>query len=332
MNLGNLRALVLIAASLGVQSAFAAGGHYAVTQQIEAPEGAWTFASIDHTKHQMYVGRSSGILEFDLQSHKTRTLDGNGKRVQMVVPVPGSAVVVGTQDTTNSAVLVDISNGSVAAQIPAGRRPETAAYDPATGLVAVMGGSAEVTLIDAKTKAAVGSIPVEGILESGATDGKGHLYINLEDKHAIAVVDLSARKMTGSFPMKDCKEPTGLGYDSKLNVLISSCSNNVAKVIDAGSGADLGSIQIAGGPDAVLVDSERRVAFVPCSEGRLAVISLASTKPVLSETVVTAQGAKTGAIDPTTGKLYIPVGRAPETDFGGRAIPGFAILVVERKS
>lgn len=332
MNLRILSSLILISAALGAQSVFAASEHYAVTQQIEAPEGAWTFASIDNTKHQMYVGRSSGILAFDLQSHKSKTLDGNGKRVQMVVPVPGSSVVVGTQDTTNSAVIVDISNGSVTAQIPAGRRPETAAFDPSTGLVAVMGGSAEVTLIDAKTKTAVASIPVEGILESGATDGKGHLFINLEDKHAIAVIDLQAKKMTATYPMTDCKEPTGLGYDAKLNVLISACSNHVAKAIDASSGADLGSIKIAGGPDAVLVDGERRVAFIPCSEGRLAVINLAGTKPTLSETVVTAQGAKSGAIDPTTGKLYIPVGRAPETDFGGRAIPGFAILVVERKS
>jgi len=314
-----------------MQAALAAGEHYTVTGQIDAPEGAWTFASIDSAKHQLYVGRSGGILALDLQSRKSKMLDGNGKRVQMVVPVPGSTLIVGTQDTTNSAVLVDTSTGTVAAQIPAGRRPETAAFDPASGLVAVMGGSAEVTLIDTKTKAAVASIPVEGILESGAADGKGHLFINLEDKHAIAVVDLKARKMTGSYPLNDCKEPTGLGYDSKLNLLISSCSNNLAKAIDAGTGADLGSIKIAGGPDAVLVDSERRVAFIPCSEGRLAVISLVGTRPVLAETVVTAQGAKTGAIDPANGRLYIPVGRAPETDFGGRAIPGFAVLVVERK-
>ncbi len=332
MTLRISRLFVFLAAILGAKSVSAAGEHYAVTQQIEAPQGAWTFASIDNLRHQLYVGRSSGILAFDLRSHKSKTLDGNGKRVQMVVPVPGSSVVVGTQDTTNSAVLIDTGDGSVAAQISAGRRPETAAFDPSTGLVAVMGGSAEITLIDAKARSTVGSIPVEGILESGVADGRGHLFINLEDKHAIAVIDLRARKMTGAYALNDCKEPTGLGYDAKLNILISSCSNNVAKAIDAASGADLGSIKIAGGPDAVLVDSERRVAFVPCSEGRLAVISLAGAKPVLSETVVTAQGARTGAIDPGTGKLYIPVGRAPETDFGGRAIPGFAILVVERKS
>jgi hypothetical protein len=114
-------------------------------------------------------------------------------------------------------------------------------------------------------------------------------------------------------------------------MLISACSNKVAKAIDAASGADLGTLEIAGGPDAVLIDSVRRVAFIPCSEGRMAVISLAGAKPVLSESIVTAQGAQTGALDPTSGRVYIPVGRAPATDFGGRAVPGFAVLIVERK-
>ncbi len=79
----------------------------------------------------------------------------------------------------------------------------------------------------------------------------------------------------------------------------------------------------------MLIDSQRRVAFVPCSEGRLAVISLAAGQPSLLESIPTARGAKTGAVDPTTGRVYLPVGRSAATDFGGRAVPGFAVLVVE---
>ena len=322
---------IALLAAADAQPPLAAAGHFTVTEQIDAPEGAWTFASIDGAGRKMYIGRSSGILAVDLETHRYKTLDTAGKRVQMIIPVPGSNLIVGTEDTTNSAVILDTSTGAVVGQVSTGRRPETAAFDPFTGVVAVMAGSAEVTLIDPKSRTATGTIPVDGILESGVADGKGRLFINMENKHAIAVVDLTSRKMTGSYPLGDCDDPTGLGYDTKLNLLITACGNHVAKAIDAATGADLGTIEIASGPDAVLVDGERRLAFIPCSEGRLAVISLAGSKPVLAESVVTAQGAATGAVDPASGRVYLPVGRAPETDFGGRAVPGFAVLIVERK-
>jgi len=324
-----LSILLLTGAALA-HAAGAAGGHYSVTGQIDAPEGAWTFASIDAATHRLYVGRSTGMLAVDLQTRKTTAFTLDGKRVQMIVPIPGTDLVVGTQDTSNVAIVADGRTGAVLAKIPAGRRPETAAYDAASGLVAVMAGSAEVTLIDPKTRTAVGSIPVPGILESGATDGKGRLYINLEDRNAIAVVDLAGRKQVGTYALHGCEGPTGIGFDARTNLLISACGNQVAKVIDAASGADRGTVPIAGGADAVLIDTERRVALIPCSQGRLVVISLAE-KPKQIESVVTAQGARTGAVDPSTGRIYLPVGRAPETDFGAREVPGFAVLVVEAK-
>lgn len=333
-----LAAIVLLAgtafavtATVDTAMAAGAGSHYAVTGQIDAPEGAWTFASIDPAKRRLYVGRSDGILTVDLEAQKATALTQGGRRVQMIVPVPGNDLVVGTKDQTNTAVLLDGSTGAVLGEIATGRRPETAAFDPATGLVAVMAGSAEVTLIDPNSKSAVGSIPVAGILESAVADGQGRLYINLEDKNSIAVVDLRGRKMVGTYALPGCEEPTGLGYDPKTNLLLSACSNKVAKAIDAATGADRATISIGGGPDAVIVDSERRMAFIPCSEGHLAAISLAGEKPRLIESVVTAQGTNTGALDPRTGRVYLPVGRSAATAFGGRAVPGFAVLVVTRK-
>ena len=323
--------IVPIVGAVFAHLAFAAGSHYAVTGQIDAPEGAWTFASIDPIKRRLYVGRTYGVLAVDLETRKATAFPLDGRRVQMIVPVPGSDLVVGTLDTENAAVILDGRSGVVRGKIPAGRRPETAAYDPASGLVAVMAGSAEVTLIDPKANAAVGSIPVDGILESGAADGKGRLFINLEDKGAIAVIDLTARKVVGTYALRGCESPTGLGYDTKARLLISACSNQVAKVIDSMSGADRGTLRIPSGPDAVLVDTERRMAFIPCSEGRLAVISLAGPRPEWIESIPTALGAQTGAVDPATGRVYLPVGRSPATDFGARAVPGFAVLVVERE-
>jgi DNA-binding beta-propeller fold protein YncE len=319
--------MTVFAAVVGAASA---GQHYAVTGQIDGPEGAWMFASLDPVKQRLYVGRTDGILAVDLRSRVPKALPLGGQRVQMVVPVPGSDLVVGTRDKSNSAVLIDGGSGAVRGEVATGRAPETAAFDPASGLVAVMAGSGEVTLIDPVRGVAAGSIAVEGILESGVADGKGRLYINLEDQGRIAVVDIAGRKLVGTYALPGCEQPTGLGFDAQSNLLLSACANHVVKAIDAASGADRGTLDIGSGPDAVLVDSQRRVAFVPCSEGRLAVIGLAAGQPRLLESIPTARGAKTGAVDPTTGLVYLPVGRSAATNFGGRAVPGFAVLVVAR--
>src|SRR5205823_15129503 len=91
--------------------AFAAGSHYAVTGQIDAPEGAWTFASIDPIKRRLYVGRTHGVLAVDLKTRKATAFPLDGRRVQMIVPVPGSDLVVGTLDTENAAVILDGRSG-----------------------------------------------------------------------------------------------------------------------------------------------------------------------------------------------------------------------------
>jgi DNA-binding beta-propeller fold protein YncE len=303
----------------------------AVIDQIDGPRGAWNFASIDPVGRRLYVGRTDGILAVDIDSHKVTPLPLGGRRVQMVAPVPGSDLVVATLDDANSAVVMNGRTGAIVKELPAGRGPEIATFDPASHLVAVMAASEELILIDPARKTVVGSIPMGALLESGAADGHGRLYVNLEDKHAIGVVDVSARKLIKSWPLGDCDDPTGLGYDPRRHWLISACGgSHVAKVVSTRTGAVVATLPIGIEPDAVMVDVQRRLAFIPCSEGHLTVISLSGAPRVIAS-VVTAQGATTGALDPKTGRVYLPVGRAPSTTFGGREIPGFAVLVVGRR-
>ena len=308
-----------------------AAGNLAVVDQIDGPRGAWNFASVDPSHRRLYVGRTDGILTVDLETRKVTPLPLGGRRVQMIVPVPGSELVVATLDDANSAVLMNGRTGAVIKELPAGRGPEIGAFDPSSGLVAVMAASEEVILIDPVRKTVAGRIPMGALLESAAADGRGRLYVNLEDKLAIGVVDVSARKLIKSWPLGDCDDPTGLGYEPTRHWLISACGNHVAKVVSTTTGAVVATLPIGVEPDAVMVDVRRHLAFIPCSEGHLTVISLSGAQPRVVASVVTAQGATTGALDPRTGRVYLPVGRAPSTSFGGRAIPGFAVLVVGRR-
>jgi DNA-binding beta-propeller fold protein YncE len=234
--------------------------------------------------------------------------------------------------------LFDTNTGKVLASIPTGVDPDAVAYDAATGLVAIMEGDAQaVFLIDPKAMKSVGTIALDGKPEFGASDGHGHLLINIVDKHEIARVDIASRKVQFSVPLPGCESPTGLAYDGDDDLTISTCRNGVADVSDAKTGAARASISIGQGPDAGIYDPEHKVFYVPCGRsGTLSVIAVKSpTDIALAATVPTALGARTGAYDIKTGKLYFPTaqyqlpvepGKRPQT------VPGtFEIVVVGPK-
>jgi hypothetical protein len=180
---------------------------------------------------------------------------------------------------------------------------------------------------------AVGSIPVGGGLESPAVDGAGKLFITVEDQNRIAVLDLKARALTGYYALAGCEGPTGMIYAPGAGVLIVGCANKVAKVIRAADGADLGALAIGAGPDQLIYDPVRRLAFIPCGrDGVLEVLAVGGPAGVaVIQTVTTQIGARTGAVDPQSGKVYLPTARFAQPPAGGKpaAQPGsFEILVV----
>ena len=258
--------------------------------------------------------------------------------VHGVIAIGDSGIGVSANGKSQMAVLFDTKSGKVLASIPTGEDPDAVAYDPATGLVAIMEGDGQaVFLIDPKAMKAAGTIALGGKPEFAASDGHGHLLINIEDKHEIARVDIATRKVIYSVALPGCESPTGLAYDGDDDLAISTCRNGVADVTDGKSGAGRASIAIGQGPDAAIYDSAHKAFYVPCGRsGTLSVIAVKSpTDIALAATVPTALGARTGAYDAKTGKLYLPTaqyqlpvgpGKRPQT------IPGtFEIVVVGPK-
>ncbi|QUD88792.1 YncE family protein [Phenylobacterium montanum] len=329
--LGALTAGLLAATSLAAVAHAAPG--YAVTDRISIPDGGFDYASFDPVKHRVYVARADGVTAIDAESKAvTGKLTAAGRTHEPLV-VNGGAELLVTDSTSNSAHLIDATTGKAIADIPTGKKPDAAVLDPATGLAVVANGaSGDLTLIDVATRKATGSIAVGGGLEFMAPVGGGKLFVNVEDKNELVAVDLKSRKVLGRYPLKGCDGPTGLAYADKAGVVISACANNVAKVIDAKTGADLATLAIGKGPDAVIYDAKRELAFIPCGrDGVLDVVAVKGRKDVAVVAKVTTQpGARTGALDPETGKLYLPTAKytlAP----GSRPAPTpgtFEVLVV----
>lgn len=315
-------------------SVVAASTHYHVINRISGPDGPWDFSTVDSGQGRLFVARGGGVMAVDLKSGAVTPVFAPGARVHDVLLL-GDGTLLSTNGDSDTATLIDAKSGAVVATIATGSKPDAAVFDESAGLAYVMNAkSGDVTIVDTKLKQSAGSIAIGGALEFAALDGSGRMFVNVEDKNEIAIVDLAKKSVVANYKLDGCDGPSGLAYIPTIGALIAACGNGVAKALDARTGADLATLPIGPRPDDVLYDERRGLAFVPSGgDGKLAVIAVADAKHIaVIDSVVTETGARIGAIDASTGRIYLPAAKyAPPATAGGRpkAIPGtFEILVL----
>lgn len=326
---------IMALAPVAARSAPGASG-LKVTQRVAGPDGGWDYASFDPHLRRVYVAHGDKVMVIDADSGKASPDFAKGNHLHAVVPVPGMDRVVTTNSGDNTAKVIDARSGALLASIPTAQDADSAAFDRATGLVVVIGGdSGEITLVDPKALKAVGSIKVGGALEFLAPDGKGRVFVNVEDANQIVLIDLKTRKVMAHWPLAGCRRPTGLALVAGGR-LVSACGNGVAKILSTADGHDIATLTIGEGPDAVLYDSRRGLALIPSGRaGTLAVIALTGPHAnTVIDTVPTQIGARTGTVDPKTGRVWlptaqynlpVPAGQRPTTKPGT-----FEVLVLDR--
>jgi DNA-binding beta-propeller fold protein YncE len=325
------------AAALMAAGSAAAGQppSYAVAGRIAIPDGGFDFASFDPAMRRVYLSRTDGALALDVDGGAVNGHLGAAQHSHAAIAVLNGTEVLITDSGSNSAHLVDARSGKLIADAPTGEKPDGAILEPATGLAAVMNGkSGDVTLIDPAAGKAVGSIAVSPGLESPVADGTGKIYVTVETSNRIAVLDIKTRTLVGYYPLAGCDGPTGMVYAPDAKVLIAACANKVAKVVRAADGQVTATLPIGAGPDEVIYDPKRALAFIPCGhDGTMQVIAVRGpTDVAVVQTVATAPGARGGAVDPETGKVYLPTAQyGPPATPGGHPVaqPGtFMFLVV----
>jgi hypothetical protein len=328
---------LLMLAALPLSIAAAPAPEYAVTRQIAGPDGPWDYASVDPETGALYVAHGDSVTVVDdLKAGVARSI-GTIVHSHAAVPIPGGLLLV-TSGRDDSVRLLDTHDGHELAKIAVGSDPDAAFYDPETGQAVVMnakGGT--VSMIDVAAKKVVRTITLKPALEFGVRGGGSTLFVNNEDANEIETADLRTGTAGATIAMPGCEGPTGLGYDARTEQLISACANGKAAVIDTKAGRMVALLDIGKGADAVIMDRARRLAFVPCgANGVLEIISLdAPGGAAIVGAVKTEKGARTGALDPRDGTLYLPTARfAPPAAPGARPapLPGtFHILAVTRR-
>ncbi|HMC69386.1 MAG TPA: YncE family protein, partial [Mycobacteriales bacterium] len=304
---------------------------YHLAAQLPSGDGGWDILSVDPVDQRLYIGRSDGVTAIDLRTGKATDRIVPGQRVHAALAIPGTHDVISTNGESNNALLFDGRTGRVRATIPTGTKPDAAAWDPATRTLWIMNpGSGDATVVDPATAKVLATVPIGGSLEFAAADGRGRLYVNVEDKNEVAVLDTKARKLVSRFPLQACDGPTGIAYDPVSRELVSACGNGVA-VVSTTAGRQVAKLTIGKGADGAAYDPRRHLVLVPAGrDGNLSIIRLSPTPTVIAQ-IPTAVSARTIGLDPVTGRAYLPAATLAPAPAGERPkpVPGtFRVLVI----
>lgn len=320
----------IIAIALPAQ---AAAPSYTVVGSISIPDGGWDYASFDAGTRQIFVARTNSVTAIDLVKDRAVRSFGAITRGHAVVRLPSGKLAV-TSGGDDSLRLFDKNGGKELASVAVGAGPDAAIFDPHTRDVIVMNAhEGSVAVVDSGASRVVRKIALKPGLEFAAVDKRGSLFVNNEDLNRIDVVKPATGSVGTPIALSGCEGPSGLAYDQQRDLLIAACANGKAAVVDARRRLLVGLLDIGRGPDAVLIDSGRRLAFIPCGrDGTLVQIDLdGAGGPRVTATIKTEIGARTGAIDTSDGAIYLPTARfMPPPAAGGRPVPvpGSVHLVV----
>jgi YVTN family beta-propeller protein len=304
---------------------------YRVVSTLPAGDGGWDLLSVAPEDQRLYVAHGDRVTAFDLRTGAATNKLVPGQRAHAALAIPGTHDVLSTNGETNNAYLFDGRTGRIRATIPTGTKPDAAAYDPATRTVWIMDpGSGDITVVDPASAKVLATIPVGGSLELAVADGHGRLFANVEDKNEVVELNTRTRKLVRRFPLEGCDGPTGIALDPGSKELVSACANGVA-IVSGTDGRQLAKLPIGRGADGAAYDPMRHLILVPGGrDGNVTLIRLGA-KPAVVGKVPTAVSARTIAIDPSTGRAYLPSAALAPAATGERPkpLPGtFRVLVI----
>jgi len=274
--------------------------------KIGGPDG-WDYATFDPTTHNLYIAHGSAIASVNVLTKVATAHLADAQGAHIAVPFADGRMLLITHGKANTVTLNDAKTGAVKVSVAVDSKPDAAIIEPRTGRAFVMAnGASLVDVVDLNTDEVVGRIAVGGDPEAAAVDGRGMVFTHLEDHNALVVIDGSTRRVRATYTMNDCDEPSGIAFITKRNLVLSACHNGIARFTNADTGVEVAKVQIGSRPDAAFYDDVHKLAFVPCGDGTLTVIGFSSAQPMVTEVVTTKAGARTGAVDPASGIVYLP--------------------------
>ncbi len=368
--------LVLIAAVLAASAPFALtqtmvqpDGPYKVLKTARVGgEGGWDYIYANADGRRLYIPRgatravpatdttpeAAAIPErltiFDLDTLKPlgeiSGIGGNGTAVDTKTNhgFTSDHPKVSMFDTTTMTLIKSIDVGTAA-------RPDGIYFDPFNEHVYVFSHpTKDATVIDAKDGTVLGTVDLGGTPEQGVGDGKGMLYVVMQDAvGSVTAVDVKTMKAVGHYTFVDKGGCNGLAIDAKNEIVFAACSRPqpTMVIMSAKDGKILTTLPLAGGSDGAVFNPATMEAFSTGGNGTMTIVKENSpTSFVVEQNLQTMNGARTVTFDSKTGHLFTmsqergpapapaaaaapsPGGRGPQ----GTTVPGsFTILMVGKQ-
>jgi hypothetical protein len=285
----------------------AAPGYHIVNTYKLGGDGGWDYLTADASARRIYISRATRVMVLDADSGKSvgEIADTPGVHGIALAPDLGRGFTSNGREGTVS--IFDIKTLATSSKVKAGDNPDAILFDPATQRVFTFNGrSQDSTAIDATKGTVLGTIKLDGKPEFAASDGKGEIFVNIEDKSELVAIDPGKLEVKAKWPLAPCESPSGLSMDRKNRRLFVGCENKLMAVVNADNGKVLASLPIGNGVDATAFDEETGLAFASCGEGVLTVVHEDSPdKFSVVETVPTQQGARTLALDAKTHNVFV---------------------------
>jgi YVTN family beta-propeller protein len=303
----------------------------AKTYHIASP-GGWDYLAINDGK--IYVSHSTQVNVLNEATGDSVGIIANTNGVHGIAFDKGQHRGFISNGRTNNVTVFDLATNEAIAQIATGENPDAIIYEPFTGAIVTCNGRGKnLSFIDPTTNTVISTVDVGGKPEAAVADGNGILFVNIEDKNEIVVVDTKSHSVLHHWSLSPGEAPTGLAYD-KINKRLFAGCEKLLVIVNAETGAVVQSIKIGDGCDGVAFDAKRKLVFTSNGEGTLSVIR---EKPAGKFEFVgnydTKRGARTIAINEATGDIFLPTADFEAPVVAGtrpKMIPGsFQVLVVK---
>ena len=267
-------------------------------------EGRGDYLTVDAAARRLYATHSKVVHILDLDTLKPIGTVAGLKAAHGVALADGHGYV--SDGDSNAVVEFNPATGRTIKTIAVGKKPDSILFDPASGKVmAFDGDSSAVSVIDPATATVVTTIALPKPPEFAQTDGKGKVWVNMEEGNDIGVIDTKSMKLTGTIPLPGCDGPAPLAFDPVNRVLFSGCGNKVMTVVDADSGNELAKVPVGGDPDGIAFDAGRKRIYVANRDGGWTIVNQeAKDRYVVDQTLKIDEYAKTVAIDPKTHRAF----------------------------
>lgn len=282
---------------------------YHLLNKIEVGgEGGWDYLIVDSVAHRLYVSHATKVVVIDTGTDKVIGEIPNTSGVHGIAFAEKLGRGFTSNGRDNSVTIFDLKTLKTLGTVKVDKNPDCILYDPASNRVfAFNRGASNVTAINAADGKAAGTIDLGGHPEFATSDGKGMVFVNLDDKSQVVAIDSKKLTAIAHWSVAPGEDPSGMAIDQKTHRLFIVCGNKKMVVMDAGTGKVIADLPIGDGTDAAGFDPGTKFAFSSNGEGTLTVVH-EDTKDKFSvaENVTTQRGARTMAIDIKTHKVYLP--------------------------